>query len=134
MATHQYDHEGRLIGGESPPCANTVAPPGEETLQALLWRTEAELRPHYPMQLDSETRLDAVTAGENALHHHYTLLNAALEDLDVEATRSALMPLVRQQAQSTPFLKLLMDKGAIIAFHYHDREGREIATIEVNAG
>lgn len=121
------------MGGDASLSPNTAPPPGEETLQALLERTEAELRPHYPMQVDSETRLDAVKAGENALHHHYTLLNAAIEELDVEATREALTPMVRAHAQNTPFLKLLMAKGATIAFHYHDRDGREMAVIEVTA-
>jgi hypothetical protein len=129
MDVRRYDHEGRLISediGESAPQTET-----EESLESLLQRTETELKGQYPMMVDSATRLDAVTADPDRLHYHYTLLNASVQDLDVDATRAALTPMVQQQASSMSFLKLLMDKGATIAFHYNDQEGKEIVVIEV---
>ena len=39
--------------------------------------------------------------------------------------------MVQQQAQSMSFLKLLLDKGATISFHYSDKEGKEITVIDV---
>ena len=125
----RYDHEGRLIGedvGEPAP-----QPEQEESLESLLQRTETELKGQYPMMVDSATRLDAVTADPDRLHYHYTLLNASVQDLDVEATRAALTPMVQQQASGMSFLKLLMDTGATIAFHYNDQDGKAIVVIEV---
>lgn len=132
MTTRQYDHEGRLIGEATPAQQSESAT--EESLESLLQRTESELRGHFPMMVDSATRLESVTAGDGRLHYHYTLLNAAAEDLDVEATRSALTPVVESQAQSMTFLKLLMEKGATISFHYADKDGKEITVIDVNGG
>lgn len=132
MTVRTYDHEGRLISegqAETEP-----QPQSGESLESLLRRTEAELKGHYPMMVDSVTRLDAVTADTERLHYHYTLLNASVQDLDVDATRSTLTPIVRQQAQSLSFLKLLMDKGATVSFHYNDKDGQEITVVDVRSG
>lgn len=129
MTVRKYDHEGRLIGED--PVEPQPQAPSEEGLESLLQRAEAELRGHYPMMVDSDTRLDAVTADGDRLHYRYTLLNASVEDLDVEATRRVLAPVVEQQAREMSFLKLLMDKGATISFHYNDKDGKEITVIDV---
>ncbi|MCU0770977.1 MAG: hypothetical protein MUE94_04275 [Verrucomicrobia bacterium] len=131
MTVRRYDHEGRLI--EEDHTEVQPQPAAEESLESLLHRTEAELKGHFPMMVDSATRLDAVTAGTDRLHYHYTLLNAAAADLDVDATRTALTPLVQEQARNMSFLKLLMDKGATVTFHYQDQAGTEICAIEVKA-
>jgi hypothetical protein len=134
MTTRSYDHEGRLLDGEHSGVVHTHGPATEESLQQLLHRTESELSSHFPMMVDSVTRLDAVKAGDAALHYHYTLLNASVDELDVDATRAALSPLVQQQVQGMEFLKLLITKGATIAFQYADKDGKEITVIEVRAG
>lgn len=131
MSSQSFDHEGRPIEDgnlQSQPDTGT-----EESLQSLLQRTESELTGHFPMMVDSVTRLNTVKAGTDRLHYHYTLLNASAEDLDAEATREALTPLVQQQANGMSFLKLLMEKGATISFHYADKDGREITVIDVRA-
>ena len=130
MTVRRYDHEGRLI--EETGSEAQIPHSEEESLESLLRRTEAELRGHYPMMVDSETRLDAVTADTDRLHYHYTLLNANVADLDVAATKGALTPVVEQQTRNMSFLKLLMDKGAIVSFHYNDRSGKEITVIDVS--
>lgn len=129
MTVRKYDHEGRLVGEDN--IQTHHGPEAEETLEELLQRTEAELQGHYPMMIDSATQLDAVTVGSDRLHYHYSLLNAAVEDLDVEATVAALRPVVEQQARGLAFLKLLMQKGATISFHYRDKDGKEITVIDV---
>ena len=133
MTVRKYDHEGRLIN-EEPEEVLQPQVESEESLESLLQRTEAELKGHYPLMVDSATRLDAVTVGVDRLHYHYSLLNASLEDLDLDATRSALTPVVREQAQNMSFLKLLMEKGATISFHYSDKDGKEITVIDVRSG
>lgn len=109
----------------------SLPPETEESLESLLRRTEAELRGHFPMMVDSATRLDAVTTDSTRLHYHYTLLNAAVTELEVEATRAALTPMVQQQAREMAFLKQLIDRGATLSFHYKDKNGQEITVIEV---
>jgi len=132
MTSQRFDHEGRLIGeSDLQPQPNAVP---EESLESLLQRTESELKAHYPMMVDSVTRLDTVKAGTDRLHYHYTLLNASADDLDAEATKEALTPLVQQQAKGMSFLKLLMEKGATISFHYADKDGKEITVIDVQGG
>lgn len=132
MSVQKYDHEGNLIGEDQ--SSNLTPPQTEETLEALLQRTESELSGQYPVMVDSATRMDSVTADPDRLHLHYSLLNAAVEDLDVDATREALTPMVQQQAAGMSFLKLLLDKGATISFHYADQEGKEITVIDVEGG
>jgi hypothetical protein len=132
MSSQRFDHEGRLIGddGSQPQPGAAV----EESLESLLRRTESELKGHFPMMVDSVTRLDQVTASADRLHYHYSLLNVSADDLDAGATRAALTPMVQQQAQSMSFLKLLMEKGATISFHYADKDGMEITVIDVQGG
>ncbi len=132
MTIRQSDHEGRLVGEDGGEGQFQAA--GEESLQSLLQRTEAELSGHYPMMVDSATRLDAVTAGSDRLVLHYTLLNAVAADLDLEATRAALTPMVQQQAREMSFLKQLLDRGATLSFDYNDKDGASIAVIDVKAG
>lgn len=134
MTVRKYDHEGRLIGEENAEVPSQPGTETEESLEALLQRTESELKAHYPMMVDSATRLDAVKTDTDRLHYHYTLLNASVEELDAEATKSALTPVVQQQANSMSFLKLLMEKGATISFHYADKDGREITVVDVKSG
>jgi len=129
MTSQRFDHEGRLIGESNLQPQPEGAP--EESLESLLQRTESELKAHYPMMVDSATRLDSVKAGTDRLHYHYSLLNASVDELDAEATQAALTPLVQQQANDMAFLKLLMEKGATISFHYADKEGKEITVIDV---
>lgn len=129
MTFQRFDDKGNPIGDGA--VANFSQPPLEESLKSLLQRTERELSGHYPMMVDSVTRMDAVTTESDRLHYHYSLLNASVDELDVEATREALVPLVQQQANEMTFLKLLMDKGAIISFHYADKDGKEITVINV---
>ena len=131
MTSFRFDHEGRPIDDGGPQPQPEAA--SEESLESLLQRTESELSSHFPMMVDSVTRLDTVKAGADRLHYHYRLLNASADDLDVEATKAALAPLVRQQANGMSFLKLLMQKGATISFHYADKDGREITVIDVTA-
>jgi len=129
MTVRKYDHEGNLIEEEGIETQPQAAE--EESLESLLQRTQRELSGHYPMMVDSATRLDSVTADTARLHYHYSLLNAAADELDVDATKAALTPVVQQQAQSMSFLKLLLDKGATISFHYNDKDGQEITVIDV---
>lgn len=130
MTGHSYDHEGNLVGSSQ--SGNLGQPPQEESLEALLQRTESELNGHYPMMVDSATRLDSVTAEGRILRYNYSLLNASVDELDVDATRAALKPLVEQQATGMAFLKQLLDRGATIVFSYKDKDGQEITAIDVN--
>jgi len=130
MTVRKYDHEGNLIGEDDDQTPSPAE--SEESLEALLQRTESELKAHYPMMVDSATRLDTVKAGTDRLHYHYSLLTASAEDLDADATKAALTPVVQQQAKGMSFLKLLMEKGATISFHYADKDGKEITVIDVN--
>ena len=93
MNFQRYDDQGNQIGADA--AANFSQPPAEESLEALLQRTERELTGHYPMMVDSVTRLDSVTSESDRLHYHYSLLNASVDELDVEATREALEPVVQ---------------------------------------
>jgi hypothetical protein len=129
MTVRKYDHEGNLIEGEGVETQPQAAE--DESLESLLQRTERELKSHYPMMVDSATRLDSVTSDTARLRYHYSLLNAAANELDVDATKAALTPVVHQQTQSMSFLKLLLDKGATISFHYNDKDGKEITVIDV---
>jgi hypothetical protein len=129
MTIRRYDHEGNLVEGDD--SQDQPQPAQEESLESLLRRTESELSGRYPMMVDSATRMDSVKSETDRLHLHYSLLNAAVADLDVDATREALTPMVQQQANGMTFLKQLMDKGATISFHYADKDGKEITVIDV---
>jgi hypothetical protein len=129
MTVRRYDEEGNPI--DEPQSQNLAQPQTDVSLEQLLQMTEAKMQGQFPMMVDSATRLDSVSVDSSTLHYHYALLNATSEELDVEATRAALEPMVRKQAAEMSFLKLLMDKGATISFHYADKDGKEIAAIDV---
>ena len=105
-----------------------------EDLQSLLQKTKNQIKNHLPIIVDAETRLDNVKVIKSMFQYQYTLVNYALEELDVVETRSALIPIVKNQACSLPNLKPLIDNGAIISFLYRGKNGKEITTINVTSG
>ena len=83
--------------------------------------------------LDEDTRLENVKLKKKLFQYQYTLVNYAVEDLDVAQTRSALMPIVTKQACTMDSLKQMIDKGATISFFYRGKGGKEITTLNVTS-
>lgn len=104
-----------------------------EALQSLLQKTLDQIKNHLPIMVDADTRLDNAKVIKSMFQYQYTLVNYELEELDVVATRSALTPIVKNQACSLPNLKPLIDNGATISFLYRGKNGKEITTINVTS-
>lgn len=104
-----------------------------EDLQSLLQKTKDQIIDHLPIMVDTETRLDNVKVTKSMFQYQYTLVNYALEELDAVATRSAFIPIVKNQACSLPDLKPLVDNGATISFYYRGKNGKEITIIDVSS-
>ena len=102
-----------------------------DELQALLQKAENQIKGHLPILIDADTRLDNVRVTRSMFQYQYTLLNFALEELDVSALRSALIPIVTRQACTLPNLKPLIKRGATISFLYLDKKGKKVTIIDV---
>ncbi len=119
---------------ETQPQSNCGEKAKDENLQTLLRNTRDQTNSLLPLMLDADTRLVNAEVVENVFQYQYTLVNYALEELDIDTTRSTLMPIVKNQACSLPVLKQMMAKGAIVSFSYRGKNGKEVATMNITSG
>ncbi len=90
--------------------------------------------PHLPLDLDTDTRLEAVEVVGPTLIYHQRLHTVAAAELDMEK----LVPLLRQigfqNACGLEQIKVLIGQGATVRYAYIDRNGAKLADVDVAPG
>jgi len=92
-----------------------------------------EVNKTLPRMADESTELTSVEARENTFVYNHTMPEYAVEDLDLEAFGEAMRVQVVAHVCSTPQIReLFLDKGIQVKYAYVDRNGTEIAVIDVD--
>ncbi|HPQ95737.1 MAG: hypothetical protein KDI44_02665 [Thiothrix sp.] len=129
------DQEGQLKimeeFSESPVRAYCKVTPGQE-LPLLLQRTAEMLNKELPVMVDDATRLVDTKADGNILNYNYELVDKTVADLDLAALEQHFRPMVLQQSCQIQNLRLVLDQGGSVQYHYHDREHREFMVVDIN--
>lgn len=103
-------------------------------LAASLAALRTRIVPHLPMDLDADTRLEAVEVAGSALIYHQRLHTVAIAELDLPRLVPMLRQLGVQNACGTAEMKKLLDEGATVRYAYVDRNGSRLANVDIAPG
>jgi len=116
---------------KSPQQSKCENPTGDDlalTLQAISIRLGKQL----PVMLDTDTRLEKISAEGHVLTYQYELVNFASGQLDAPALEAALKPSVVKLACATSNMKSIIDQGGTIFYRYNGNDKVQVVEILVN--
>jgi len=116
---------------ESPLHSYCKVTPGT-ALPALLQRTAEMLNKELPVMVDDATRLVDTRADGNTLNYNYELVNKGVADLDLASLERHFKPMVLQQSCRIQNLRMVLDQGGAVQYHYHDRDHKEFMVVDIN--
>ena len=90
--------------------------------------------PHLPLDLDADTRLEAVEVVGPALIYRQRLHTVAIGELDMQKLVPLLRQIGYQNACGLKQIKTLISEGASVRYAYIDRNGAKLANIDVAPG
>ncbi|MGH8106691.1 MAG: hypothetical protein ACREO2_10250, partial [Arenimonas sp.] len=96
----------------------------------LLQVTVKMISKQLPVMLDSDTKLEKISADGKVLTYQYELVNYASNGLDAVALMKTLKPLIIKQTCTTANLKAIVDKGGTVTYQYNGKD--KIQIIEIN--
>lgn len=100
--------------------------------EQILIDNSKKLNKNLPLMVDADTRLDATLAIGMQFHFKYSLVNAAVKDIDVAAFRKKMEEnLIRTQRADKGAVTLLK-AGVEYVYSYADKDGVLIASIRLN--
>ncbi len=108
--------------------------PPSETLAAALETIRNGIQPHLPLDLDADTRLEAVEVLGPALIYHQRLHTVAASEMDLDSLVPMLRQIAVQNVCGEPRMRALVDAGATVRNAYIDHDGVELANIDITPG
>lgn len=92
----------------------------DETLAVVA----SEINKNCPMYIDQELRMDNTMAMPNKiLQYNYTIVNYALEELNMEVVESTLFTGILENIQTNPDMKEMRDAKVSFSYYYKDKNG-----------
>lgn len=92
----------------------------DETLAVVA----SEINKNCPMYIDQELRMDNTMAMPNkTLQYNYTIVNYALEELNMEVVESMLFTGILENIQTNPDLKEMREAKVTFNYYYKDKNG-----------
>ena len=85
-----------------------------------------------PIMIDEDTRLDNLSIQDEDISYNYTLINVAVENLDVSKVELAIISDIKIDACSIKETRALLDANRNIKYTYRDKTEKPILTITVN--
>ncbi|MFH0261398.1 DUF2569 domain-containing protein [Vibrio barjaei] len=84
-----------------------------------------------PQMLDSETKLDSVSASGHELQYRYILVNYNSVDLDADLLTSNMRPNLVSSACSTEAILNFLNEDVLIKYSYFDKLGVHVTSIDI---
>lgn len=92
----------------------------DETLAVVA----SEINKNCPMYIDQELRMDNTMAMPNkTLQYNYTIVNYAIEELNLEVVESTLFTGILENIQTNPDMKEMRDAKVSFSYYYKDKNG-----------
>ncbi|MGQ7273987.1 hypothetical protein [Marinobacter sp. V034] len=107
--------------------------PSDELAESLS-KISNMIRPHLPLNLDADTRLESVEVEGSALIYSQRLHTTTASELDLDEVQVILNQIGVQSACGDPRVSSLIDNGATIRYATVDREGERLGTVDVSPG
>ena len=104
----------------------------EPTFDKMMTKIAAEINKESPMMVDSDTRLDnAIVLPGNVFQYNYTIINAEVENIDVQALKDYLEPIITNAVSTDPQMQFQRDYKTTMNYNYKDKNGRHMFLISV---
>lgn len=100
-----------------------IARPTLDIDQALA-TVASEINKNCPIYIDQELRMDNTMAMPNkTLQYNYTIVNYALEELNLEVVESTLFTGILENIQTNPDMKEMREAKVTFNYYYKDKNG-----------
>lgn len=86
----------------------------------------AQINSGCPRMVDSETRLDAVTANGDQLNYHFSLVNVEAARVDTQMFRKAMRPGLLSLLRVSPEMEKLRRDEVTVRYFYTDKNNKHI--------
>lgn len=107
--------------------------PSEE-LAELLSAVREKIRPHLPLDLDADTRLESVEVVGSALVYNQRLHTVVASELQLDKAEPILKQIGVQNACGSTEMRTLIRDGATVRYATVDRHGKRLATVDISPG
>ncbi|QED37601.1 zinc ribbon domain-containing protein [Antarcticibacterium arcticum] len=104
----------------------------EPVFDTTMSKIADEINKQCPMMVDADTRLDnALVLPGNVFQYNYTVMNAELENIDVQAFKTYLEPIITNAVSTDPQMQFQRDYKTTMNYNYKDKNGRHLFLISV---
>ncbi len=104
----------------------------EPPFDRAMLKIAEEINKECPMMVDADTRLDnALVLPGNVFQYNYTVINAELENVNVQALREYLEPIITNAVSTDPQMQFQRDYKTTMNYNYKDKNGRHLFLISV---
>lgn len=118
----------------TPLMRNGMVTLGLISVDRLMVMDALDLNRLSPFMLDNETRVDSVSVGPGKiLTYHYTLVNRAVSELDVDQVKQNLRPSIVKTLKADSFTKVLRDHDVTFVYSYSDKNHKPVLDVTVTA-
>jgi hypothetical protein len=91
-----------------------------------------EMNKSCPMMVDKETRLDnAVVGPDDIFQYNYTLINIEKGQIDTDAVKNYIQPVVANNLKTNPDMKFQRDNKVSLKYYYKDKNGTYLFSLVV---
>ena len=105
------------------------APVSLETLKNL---SPAEISKYLPFMVDEHTRWDDMRVSGKQVIYDYTFVSRSINDMDTAAFNARIKGMLQKEICGNPETREVLEKGYSNSFRDHDKNGAEIATVELH--
>lgn len=104
----------------------------EPVFDTTMSKIADEINKQCPMMVDADTRLDnALVLPGNVFQYNYTVVNAELENVDVEAFKTYLEPIITNAVSTDPQMQFQRDYKTTMNYNYKDKNGKHLFLISI---
>ncbi len=104
----------------------------EPVIDTTMSKIADEINKQCPMMVDADTRLDnALVLPGNVFQYNYTVVNAELENVDVEAFKTYLEPIITNAVSTDPQMQFQRDYKTTMNYNYKDKNGKHLFLISI---
>lgn len=130
----ELEESGVNENNKEVPYSSEIVNNKDEFTQEVLQSVAIDANKELPKMLDSETRLDSVSAINKGLNYNYTLVNFNKTDLADGAINDTLKADMIKSMCASPDMKFYTDNKAIMKYSYYDKNNVFIESIIINTG
>jgi hypothetical protein len=121
---------GGAVGGAIGKTVGTAA--ASPSMEKSLTEAAGKLNMQFPKMIDSDTRIDRVSAGPGLLFtYHHTFINSTVRDVDMNLFNVTFSNDLRMKVCANSDMRPMFKSGVTAVYTYQSREGKTIGSVNV---